>query len=233
MNLSDYELLPGVVVSVNDEACLGRVKGSVPGGESPDNTQIEAMPWIYPMFMTGTYQGFTKLLEGSKIWVMRNKLDPMEMWYWPMMDLNPNTKEIVSAYDNPDVLISRDMGGQNVYIYYTDGQGIMLSVGQTKININEKGEVVLSTGPGQLKISGEDLFINTDSAESHATRCESLTSFLGLIRDALLGIQTSCAASPWTSHVGKGDDLASSLAKIQSALQTETPDWQSENVFIK
>ena len=233
MNLSDYELLPAVVVDVKDELCLGRIKASVPGGESPDNTQVEAMPWLYPMFMTGTYQGFTKLLEGSKIWVLRNKLDKLEMWYWPMVDLNPNTQAIVNPYDNPDVLISRNMGGQNVYIYYTDGQGIVLSIGASKININEKGEIIATTGPGQIKIVGENVLINTDSTDenSNAVKCKALSDCLGQICTCLEIISTQCnsAVNPLVSNIFAALDGQVKILRGQVNDQA----WKSENVYLK
>lgn len=229
MNLSDYELLPGVVVSVKDEEHLGRIKASVPGGESPSNTQIEAMPWVYPMFMTGTYQGFTKLLEGSKIWVMRNKLDKLEMWYWPMVDLNPNTQEIVDTYDNTDVLISRDCGGNNVYIYYTDGQGIVLSVGPSKITIDNIGSIILTTGKGQIKIVGENVFLNTDTtSDNHATKCEPLTSCLEQIKDCLTAINTACQHNYLVSNVYTL--LNPKLSALSDSIKTKS--WQSNHVHV-
>lgn len=225
----DYELLPGVVVSVEDKQHLGRIKVALPSGESTSNTQLEAMPWCYPLTMTGTYQGFTKLVDNCKVWVFRNKLDKLEMWYIPMMDLNPNTEEIVSSYDNVDVLISRDLGGQNVYIYYTDSKGIMLSIGSTKININDKGEIDLTTGEGSIKITGENVLINTDETSNHAVRCEPLMDCLNKIKDCLTAIQEASTSNPYTNPIfGK---LSEPLASLNSML-SDNPVWKSDNVFI-
>lgn len=233
MNLSDYELLPGVVISVKDDEHLGRIKVALPCAESTSNTQLNALPWCYPISMTGTYQGFTKLVDNCKVWVLRNKLDKLEMWYWPMMDLNPNTEDIISSYDNPDVLISRDLGGQNVYIYYTDGKGIVLSIGGSQININAKGEIILTTGEGTVKVSGENVFINTDSSTSHATRSEQITSCLKTITKCLLGIQEACNGSWTTAHVPQSPNFASNLKELNSIVNESHPAWESENVFVK
>lgn len=229
MNLSDYELLPGVVISVKDEECLGRIKVALPNAESTSNTQLNALPWCYPLFMTGTYQGFTKLVDNCKVWVLRNKLDKLEMWYWPMVDLNPNTQNIVAPYDNPDVLISRDMGGQNAYIYYTDGQGIVLSIGQTKININEKGEIILTTGKGSLKVSGESVFLNTDSnnGSDRVAKFGPIDNVVNKIYECLLNIQNSAAGSCLTSHISSS--LAPTVSELKGMI---TDSWAaSENVF--
>lgn len=233
MDLNDYEILPGVVISVKDDEHLGRIKVALPNSESSSNTQLNALPWCYPLFMTGTYQGFTKLVDNCKVWVLRNKLDNLEMWYWPMVDLNPNTQEIIDQYDNPDVLISRDLGGKNVYIYYTDSKGIVLSVGSSQININQNGEIILSTGDANIKVSGENVFINTDSSTSHATRSEQLTSCLKKIIQALTNIQLSCDTSCFTQHISKNPLFANNMKELNSMVNESHPAWESENVFVK
>ena len=225
----DYELLPGVVVSVEDKQHLGRIKVALPSGESTSNTQLEAMPWCYPLTMTGTYQGFTKLVENCKVWVFRNKLDNLEMWYIPMMDLNPNTEEIVSSYDNVDVLISRDLGGQNVYIYYTDSKGIVLSIGSSKLNINDSGDIDLTTGEGSIKITGENVLINTDDTSNHPVRCEPLMDCLNKIKDCLTSIQDAAASNAFTHPIFS--KLSEPLASLSSML-SDDPAWKSDNIFI-
>lgn len=231
MNLIDYELLPGVVVSVKDDECLGRVKVALPGGESPSNTQIDAMPWCYPMYMTGTYQGFTKLVENSKVWVLRNKVDRLEMWYWPMVDLNPNTQAIVDTYDNPDVLVSRDLGGKNVYIYYTDGHGIVLSIGGSKININAKGEINLSTGSGNLKVIGDNILLNTDeTSDNQVAKFEPIKTAIDKIKDCLEALQQAANGSSFTKHLSGNPAFTKNMGELNKLITTK--NWgASETVF--
>lgn len=228
MDLMDYELLPGVVISAKDDQCLGRIKVALPGDINATNTQIEALPWCYPWNMCG-YQKFSKLCENSKVWVIRNKLDNLDMHYFPMMDLNPNTLSIISNYDNPEVLISRDLGGQQVYIYYTDGDGIVLSLGNTKININSNGEIDLNTGKGSIKITGENVLLNTDETTNHAVRCEPLNDCLNQIKNCLTAIQTSASPNPYTNPIATA--LQPQLQELNNML-TSNPAWVSDNTFV-
>lgn len=230
MNLSDYELLPGVIASVKDEEHLGRIKVSVPGGESPATCQLEAMPWVYPITMTGTYQGFTKMVDGAKVWVLRNKLDNLEMWYWPMFDLNPNTQGIVAPYDNPDVLISRDLGGENVYIYYTDGTGIWLSIGGAKINITPKGSIEMeSAGGANIKLDGENVYINTQTLELNNVREQPLTDCLKKISQCLENINIASQGSWTTNNIY--EKLDPTLQELK-AMFGNPPAWRCETIGV-
>ena len=224
----DYELLPGVVISVKDDEHLGRIKVAVPGGPKLSNTQMEALPWCYPLTMTGTYQGFTKLVDNCKVWVLRNKHDNLEMWYILMADYNPNTKEIISPYDNTEILISRDVGGNNIYIYYTDGQGIMISVGETKINITPKNQIVLSTGKGNVTVDGENVYLNTNSSSTHNTvRFDSLQGVLQSIGTALQAIYNGCRPDAHTHALMQNikDPIDKAIEKINNT------NYRSDNVF--
>ena len=68
MKFSETELLPGVVIDVDDPKMLGRVKATVPTLFDENIMNKEGMPWIYPLTMIG-YQGFSKLQKGSKIYL--------------------------------------------------------------------------------------------------------------------------------------------------------------------
>ena len=224
----DYELLPGVVISVKDDEHLGRIKVAVPGGPTLSNTQMEALPWCYPLTMTGTYQGFTKLVDNCKVWVLRNKHDNLEMWYFLMADYNPNTEEIMSPYDNTEILISRDVGGNNIYMYYTHGQGIMISVGETKINITPKNQIVLSTGNGNVTIDGENVFLNTTSTSTHNTvRFDDLQEVLKSIGTALQAIYNGCRPDAHThalmQNIKEPIDNANKMIN--------NTNYRSDNVF--
>lgn len=223
----DYELLPGVVISVKDDEHLGRIKVAVPGGPTLSNTQMEALPWCYPMTMTGTYQGFTKLVDNCKVWVLRNKQDNLEMWYFLMADYNPNTEEIIAPYDNTEILISRDVGGNNVYIYYTDGQGIMLSVGGTKINITPKNQVILSTGKGNVTVDGENVFLNTSDNTHNAVRFDTLQEVLKSIGKALQAIQNACKNDTHTQAMIP--DIVDPIAEANKKINDT--GYRSDNVF--
>ena len=136
MKLQDFKIIPGTVIDVADPKFIGRVKADAPGLFNSEVMSKEGMPWIYPFVMQG-YQRFSKLTNGSKIWILTNKY---EFWYWPMFELNQDTRDIISAeesdYDEAEVLLSRNMGDNSVYIYYTPSKGIQIQQGKnTFINL--------------------------------------------------------------------------------------------------
>lgn len=227
MDLSDYELLPGVVCSVKDDEHLGRIKATVPGYESPDNMKVKAMPWVYPMTMTGTYQGFTKLVEGCKVWVLINKTNKYERWWWPFFELNPNTKEIVDPYDNTEVLISRDVGGNNIYIYYTDGHGIMLSVGETKVNITSNGAVIIQdANGGHINVNGGAVYLNCDGGDQLVPKGNKLQSVCQSFAGKLEQAGSKASNNPYTSALG------TDLMKLAQEFNSDLNDILTENVYV-
>ena len=71
MFFKDIEAIPGVVVDAEDPENLLRVKAAAPGLFDPDTMEISALPWVYRFPMCG-YQHYSKLLMGSRIWILRN-----------------------------------------------------------------------------------------------------------------------------------------------------------------
>ena len=161
MKFSDYEFFPGVVTDVADPKYLGRVKATVPTVFDASMDK-EGLPWVRPFTMLG-YQGFSKMREGSKIWVIRNIKNRNEFWYVPMFELNQDTRELLNddeKYENGDVLLSRNNGNNSIYIYYNDTDGIMIKYGdQNLININSKSEITVQAGEGKVFIKDNKVYL--------------------------------------------------------------------------
>ena len=92
MFFKDLEVLPGIVINAEDPENLLRVKAAVPGLFDPSTMDVEALPWVYRFPMCG-YQQYSKLMNGSKIWIIRNTTNCFEFWYIPFSNLNQNTIE--------------------------------------------------------------------------------------------------------------------------------------------
>lgn len=181
--LSNYELLQGVAASVNDPNKSSRIKVTFPTDENTDNTKLESLPWVYPFTTTGTYQGFSKLNQGTKVWVLRNINDMYELWYIPMFELNPNTKDTLSNDDESDVLISRSRGGDNAQLHYTNSGGMTMAVGGSSVNVSsDKSVNVTSEGGAHVKVNGTDVLINTDETTNHAAIAENVETALQQIK---------------------------------------------------
>lgn len=201
MKFKDTELLPGVVVDCNDPKKLGRVRATVPGLFDDSEMDINGMPWIYPITMTG-YQGFSKLINGSKIWVFKQEENYKEFWYMPMFEMNGNTRDtILSDYNEPEVLISRSAGDQSVYIYYTDKQGIVIKYGTAGITINSNGEIIMKSNGGQVSISGGKVYMGNSEATEQAILGNSLNKTLNNLVNDLQKLAEEALKTPYTAKL--------------------------------
>ena len=178
MKLSECEVLPGVVIDVEDPKHIGRVKAMVPTWFDADVMDKEALPWIWPCGMGG-YQRFSKLENGRKIWVLHNKENDLEYWYWPMFEETEQTKPIIDQYDSTEILLSRGGGnGGDIFIYYNDAEGIVLKIGETKINISNNKEIHITDSNVAFKIVGGHVYIGKEDNQELTVMGETLQKTL-------------------------------------------------------
>jgi hypothetical protein len=197
MKFNETELLPGVVIDVNDPKKLGRVKATVPTLFDEAVMNREGMPWIYPLTMTG-YQGFSKLMAGSKIWVFKQQSKPREFWYIPMFELNQNTRTVLENYEEPEVLISRSAGDESIYIYYTDQEGIMLKFGESNfINIKPDSSITLRASESKVELKNGKVYIGDGNATEPAVLGNKLFDALNNLSNGLNNVASMCN-TPWT-----------------------------------
>ena len=216
MDLKDFKIIPGVVIEVNDPKYIGRVKADAPGLFNSEVMSKEGLPWIYPASMNG-YQRFSKLINGSKIWILTN-FDYTEFWYWPMFELNQDTKNIISAnesdYNESEVLLSRNMGDNSVYIYYSPSQGIMIKQGENCfINLTADNKLILKCGDGQVMIQNNEVYIGDTNTESmqKAILGDDLVKYLGNFKIALENLAAE-------ANFGYTAPIASSIKACADAL---------------
>ena len=203
MNLEDYKIIPGVVIDVSDPKYIGRVKADSPGLFDSSVMSKEGLPWIYPLSMSG-YQRFSKLRNGSKIWIMTDKKNK-EFWYWPMFELNSDTRNIISGeesdYAESEVLLSRNNGDNAIYIYYSPSNGIMFqNSDNTLINIKSNNEIEIKAGKGNILIKDNIVYSgNKDVDYTNAVLGDKLEEILKLLFDYLRALNNGMLANPYTS----------------------------------
>jgi len=206
MKLDKCEVLPGVVIDVEDPKHIGRVKAMVPTWFDADVMQKDALPWIYPAGMGG-YQRFSKLENGRKIWVLHNKENDLEYWYWPMFEETDGTKQIVDPYDSTEVLLSRTCGEGSVYIYYNDSEGIVAKIGETKINITTTNEIHITDSKSNIKIVGGIITIGKEGDSGEMTVMgETLQKALIDLGQKITNLGTKMAGGQYICEVS-GDVL--------------------------
>lgn len=202
MKLGECEVLPGVVIDVEDPKHIGRVKAMVPTWFDSDVMQKEALPWIWPCSMCG-YQRFSKLENGRKIWVLHNKENDLEYWYWPMFEEIAQSKPIIDQYDSTELLLCRG-GGESgdVFIYYNDSEGIILKIGETKINISTNKEIHITDGTVSFDIEGSKINIGKGTGEK-VIMGEKLQKALEQLAEGIEKVGKKMTAGQHTNECGE------------------------------
>lgn len=198
MKLSDIEILPGVVIDIDDPDKLGKVKADIPTKFDSSILKKEGMPWIRPIAMGG-YQQHSTLTKGSKIWVICNKTNWQEYWYWPMYELNQNTRDLLGEYENADVLISRNMGTNSVYVYYNKEDGMMLKVGENShINITNDGKIYVHAGDnGNIRVDNH-VYIGDGKDGEPAVFGDKLVDLLNDFAGNIQNLLQVASSNPYT-----------------------------------
>lgn len=226
MKFKDVELLPGVVTNVKDPKMQGRIKATVPGLFDSATMNEEGLPWIYPLTMIG-YQGFSKMMAGSKIWVFKTTDNYREFWYIPMFEMNANTKQIVNNYTEPDILISRSAGEESIYIYYNDVDGIKLQIGDSFINICKDKTILVKAGISHIRIN-KDGNINIGKEETDfepTVMGNALYNTLSKLAQDLQSVASTAAGNVV-------DIIRSPLSTAASNLSNGIKDIRAENVYV-
>lgn len=227
MKFSDYEFFPGVVTDVADPKYVGRVKATVPTiFDSSMNT--DGLPWIYPFTMFGWHQGFAKVREGAKIWVFRNINNHNEFWYVPMFELTDSTKGLIEGdnYEDANVLISRDIQGSSVYVYYNSSDGIMIKYGDDNlVNITPNGELIAQAGSGKVVIKNNHVYVGDGEKGEKAVLGETLKSILsGFFNDVVSSAPAAAppiaGSAPYAAKISAAATAAN--ARLNSMLCTNT-----------
>lgn len=204
MDLVDFELIPSVVDTVDDPDHLGRVKCTIPGVTNNKTIRQELMPWVMPLHMN-KYQSFSKMLPGTKVWVLSDKKDNKNLWYFPYFEeINTLKGYLDEVYDNQnvDVLIARNLGGGQVLCTYDDTNGIRFIFKETLFQMKPNGDILINNGSvresiennivnlgyksgnGQQAVKGNILYEILSNLSTHLMQCGALLSDLPFVSPA-------------------------------------------------
>lgn len=225
MKLINVEMIPGVVINSNDDKGLGRVKCSVPGLFDPSVMPEDTLPWVYPLTMTG-YQSFSKMMKGSKVWVIQNYSTYNEYWYIPFADFGQKTKDVLSQYygNDVEVLMMRQSGSSTVSITYDNVNGYQLNIGDSSyLHLNEKS-IELKNQNTALQMNGETVKIGNTSQEYHnSVNGDKLNEILTKLCDDFKNLQQLAQRNPYTTGLCSGfAQCANELSNLDDILAKNT-----------
>ena len=188
MQLSNCELLPGVIVDTKDPMKLGRIKCVIPGYVDSEFSN-ENMPWVRPLGMN-RHQSFSKMMPGYKVWVLVNKSNYNEYWYFPFFEFTDISKEYLNeVYDDeqPEIIMSHNCGGNNALITYDEKNGFNISIGEKNhVEIHPDGHISIQGGDSEIDIDGSNIKIGNKNNEAElAVMGKKLVKVLSELKGAM------------------------------------------------
>ena len=207
--LIDYYIIESVVEYVDDPLKIGRVRCSIPGVISHETTPKEALPWVRP-FKMYCYQTFTKPLVGQKVWVMINKSNYNEFWWFPFHE----TLNIVQGYLNeyydetPDVFHAREEFVTPIMATWDNVQGYKWTIGEDYIDFFPSREFKLKVNTCNINVTdGNIIEVGSDSSPAGdyepAVMGKKCLSLRGQMQEKCQKVAEAAESSPYTSHLKK------------------------------
>lgn len=225
MELLKCDVKPGVVVSANDPEMLGRIKACSPAEFTP-NMDSELLPWCYPMDMRH-YQSFSKMINGAKVWIIKNNDNYNEYFYIPMFEEINITKDFLSEHydDDPEILIARDNGGTNVMISYNSSTGIELKLKDLYFQIHPNSDILIHSNNVDINIKSGKIYLGAPGdAYEPGVFGQKLADILSSLKAGFDSLVNASAVAPL-------DPLTDGFIKCQEALQS-AETIKCNNTFV-
>jgi len=178
MDVANFDLVPGIIIDVNDPMKLGRIKCSAQGLFDPNTMDEDVLPWIMPIKMN-KYQMFSKQEKNRKVWILNNKNNPNEYWYFTHFEMIKITDDLVKEkYDNDiEVVVSRPTAALSAQFSYDNKDGFIIHYDDWKWNMTPDGKVTCHGDQGDIDIREQHVFAGRNSEEplyEPSTLCNSL-----------------------------------------------------------
>lgn len=235
MKLSRGTIRPGTVLEVLEN---GVIKASAPGLFSFVDDPAK-LPPIMPWQIGGNCNSFSQPKQYDEVWIMNFADNPLQL-YWFRKDnisLCDNLKEPNDDINAPaplteqnvEILCNREVGGEWATIYFSDGSGWVIGKGESIIQINPKGHIMLTTGfPNRcIDINGKNISIGSADVSAHpAAYGDAVTDVLFELCKLLQQTSIAAMGNPYTTAIGT--KLMQGLPSITSKI----PNIMSTNVTI-
>lgn len=165
---------PGLVIEVLDS---GNIKAEAPGLFSRQDK--ENIPPIMPFFGLHANTYSEPKLE-DEVWILSVTDNPRQLFWFRKDDRTEHNQELESE-QNVEVLCNREAGLGYATIYFSDGTGWMFRNGDSFINIEADGSILLDPGISNRKIHlcQDSISLGKEGGSTyHGVRSEPLQDFL-------------------------------------------------------
>ena len=225
MKLLKGIIRPGTVLEVLEN---GNIKASAPGLFSFEDDPSK-MPPIMPWFIGNNCNTFSQPKENDDVWIMNFEDNPRQL-YWFRKDRITNNSNIDLTEENVEILCNREVNGEWMTIYFSDGSGWVIGKGDSTIKIKSDGSIVLDTDmPNKMiDICGQGVYLggNHETDEFHPVAfADETQKVLYAIVAALKIVQQVAMVNPYTMAIGTA--LSSQLGTISGKIANIV----SENVY--
>lgn len=212
MKLLKGTIRPGLVLEVLEN---GNIKASAPGLFSYED-EPSKMPPIMPWQIGSNCNSFSQPKVNDDVWIMNFEDNPRQL-YWFRKDRILNNTNINLTEENVEILCNREVGGEWMTIYFSDGSGWIIGKGDSIINIKKDGSILLDTSDANraIDICGQGVYLGgkRDDSEMHPIAFGDETQkVLYSILAALKIVQQVAMVNPYTMAIGTA--LTSALQPI-------------------
>lgn len=206
MDLKDVTMNIAVVVNNKDNQHIGRIKVASPGEFDTAVMDSESLPWVYPLTMGG-YQRFSKMPEGSKVWLIKNNTNIFtnEYWYIPYYEQIGLTSQVLddTYNDDTEILLSRDLGGSSVVIAYDNVNGITIQLKNNCITISHDSTISITAGNSNIIVNDAQINIGKSNGDfnENAVKGGKLIGMLKDLQGSLENLANKCSSAQYCSQI--------------------------------
>lgn len=222
MKLINGIIRPGIVEEVLDN---GIIKASAPGLFSY-NDDPNCLPSIMPWQIGSNCNSYSSPKKGDEVWILNFEDNKLQL-YWFRKDTKIK-KNIDTSGEHVEILCDRDIDGENASLYFTDGEGWMISKGRSFVQISADGSINISTSdPNKtISINGKGVNLGSTYAEHGAAYGDITENALFALSALLHKVALTAIPNPYTAAIGNA------LLYGLNDFDQHIGNIESENVFI-
>ena len=216
MKLLKGTIRPGTVREVLED---GIIKATAPGLFSfEDDTKL--LPPIMPWQIGSNCNSFSKPKVYDEIWILNFTDNPRQL-YWFRKDNIANNKNLpIADEENVEVVCNRDAAGEWATIYFSDGSGWVISKGESKMQIDSDGSILLTNNmPNRnIHITNSCISLGSKDESAHwAAYGDELENLLYSLCSLLSNVGKKALTNPYTALLGT--TIMSALPNITNKIQ--------------